>query len=68
MSGEAGDQDLGHDLPLLRKQRNPLLCHRAPRPLEKRTFLLCTIRTFSSCGDTVSLFVSLLVDLPLAST
>jgi len=40
MSGEACDQDLGHDLPLLRTQRDPLLCHRSPRPLEKRTFLI----------------------------
>src|ERR1700733_1369961 len=38
-------------LPLFRAQLDPLLFHRAPRPLEKRTFLLCTIRTFSFCGD-----------------
>jgi len=32
-------------------QADPLLFHRAFRPLEKRTFLLCTNRTFSLCGD-----------------
>src|SRR5208282_2204686 len=39
-------------LPLFRAQLDPLLFHRAPRPLEKRTFLLCTNRTFSRCSYT----------------
>ena len=37
-------------LSLFGAQRDPLLFHRAPRPLEKRTFLLCTNRTFSLCS------------------
>src|SRR5208282_6333815 len=41
-------------LPLFRAQLDPLLFHRAPRPLEKRTFLLCTNRTFSCCSYTIA--------------
>jgi hypothetical protein len=41
-------------LPLAHTQADSLLLHRVPRPLEKRTFLLCTIRTFSFCGDKTS--------------
>jgi protein-disulfide isomerase len=41
-------------LPLLRAQLDPLLFHRAPWPLEKRKFLLCTNRTFSLCSYTSS--------------
>src|SRR3989304_7637374 len=32
-------------------QCHPLLSHWSPRTLEKRTFLLCTNRTFSLCSD-----------------
>src|SRR5579863_929341 len=38
-------------LPLSGAQLDPLLCHGASQPPEKRTFLLCTNRTFSFCGD-----------------
>src|SRR5712691_3995628 len=45
-------------LSLTYAQADPLLFHWASRPLEKRTFLLCTNRTFSFCGDTSILAVA----------
>jgi hypothetical protein len=38
-------------LPLALTHADPLLWHRASRPLEERTFLLRTNRTFSLCSD-----------------
>jgi len=52
-------QLLWHRLPLFRAQFDPLLFHRAPRPLEKRTFLLRTNRTFSPYSYTSILSVDL---------
>src|SRR5271168_3881975 len=46
-------------LPLVRTQRDPPLFHGAPGPLEKRTFLLCTNRTFSLCSYMLRGFVDL---------
>jgi hypothetical protein len=37
-------------IPLSLVQLDPLLFQGASRPLEKRTFLLCTNQTFSLCG------------------
>jgi serine/threonine protein kinase len=47
-------------LPLSGAQADPLLFHGASQPPEKRTFLLCTNRTFSFCGDTECAVIDLL--------
>jgi hypothetical protein len=44
-------------LPFSGAHADPLLFHRASQPLEKGTFLLCTNRTFSFCGDIRAAFI-----------